>query len=121
MARAIKFFLITKGGEQMEILTRAQELRRIKQAPKALENLVEAPESKDLIKSIELGSHDAASECDRDHERCEFISTLYLTRNGLMECDFGGDAVAVEPSVDLVKKYNLTTEALVDLLARLKA
>lgn len=96
----------------MEILTKTQELRLYGETLNALRALVEAPESKDLISDIELA---------HGNENFPYY-TLYLTDTGLYEYNGGKrNEKVVEPSIELIKKYNLNHESLVDLLVRLKA
>lgn len=80
------------------------------EALRALKNLMTASESKDLIRRITIG--------EKYGDSWDF---LYLTNEGLYETISGKGHYIMLPSTELVRKYNLTKEPLVDLLARLKA
>jgi hypothetical protein len=94
-----------------EILTKTQELRHFGKTLEALENLVAAPESKDLLSELSELQIGATEQCNQ---------FLFLTNEGLVELT-NSFKQKFDPSIALVKKYNLTAEALEDLLARLKA
>lgn len=103
-------FSSQKEAEMNDILTKSQELRKYGKTLKVLEKLIAAPESQDLINNIRLGYFQLDLGCD----------SLYLTTAGLKENTLRKGSVFVQPSIELVKRYNLTHKDLLDLLARLK-
>lgn len=104
---------------------------------KALQKLVDAPEVKDLIKNIKikLGENPAGTKRYTDDYGC--WDELYLKTSGLViesgydkHEEFYGvwdnihhvnEPENVQPSINLVRKYQLTERPLRNLIARLKA
>ena len=89
-----------------EILTGAQKLQRLDKTFEALQLLANAPEGKNLWVSIGLGV-------------AEDAGVLFFTNAGLKEIYPDNTSAIVEPSIALVKKYNLNENKLYGLILQL--
>ena len=117
-----------------EILTRSQDQRFNAENVSALKKLVAAPQVKDMIREVKLGSYP-------NYDKGGSWGRLSLTKKGLVEqtgywdwssnlpdyCSatpndsYKNDPKVVRPSMRLVKEYDLVESQLDKLLAKLKA
>ncbi len=91
-----------------DALTKTQRERCYNEAFKALKALLNAPESKDLIENIDL------------EEPSHRMVKLLLTNEGLLKYS-NHSHDRVNPTIELVREYELNEGTLKALLAKLKA